>query len=59
MAKAIFGSTGTMPDMRLVTEVRRLQLRVKELEAQLADVQSQRMLEESLAITEQPEPAYS
>ena len=36
MAKAIFGHTGVGPDLRLVTEVRRLQGRVAELEAEVA-----------------------
>jgi hypothetical protein len=40
MAKAIFGYVGG-PDPRLVTEMRRLQRRVHDLEAELARVQEE------------------
>ncbi|RJK98248.1 hypothetical protein [Vallicoccus soli] len=38
MAKALLGHMGGT-DLRLVAELRRLQLRVKELEAEVADLQ--------------------
>ena len=58
MAKALLGHLATAPDMRLVAELRRLQLRVKELEAQLDEARSERMLDESLRLSE-PEPALA
>ena len=58
MAKALIGHLGTAPDLRLVSELRRLQRRVKELEAELADVRSTQSLEHSLSLTE-PEPALT
>ena len=58
MAKALLGHLATAPDMRLVAEVRRLQLRVKELEALLDEAHAERMLEHSLSLSE-PEPALT
>lgn len=66
MAKAIFGHLGPNPQ-RLLTEVRRLQGRVAELERELTHV---RALNESLlaavrveddlsALTSEPEPALT
>ena len=63
MAKALLGHVGPSLDLRLVTELRRLQLRVKELEAELAEVRETGDLEHSLRIAEQraaqPEPALT
>jgi hypothetical protein len=61
MAKAILGHVGLSPDVRLLQEVRRLQLRVKELETQLADVQAAQALEAAVAtdFAIDREPAYS
>jgi hypothetical protein len=63
MAKALIGHVGIGPDLRLAEEVRRLQRRVKELEAELADARSAQALEASAAADlmslEQREPVYS
>lgn len=62
MAKALLGHVGIGPDMRLADEVRRLQRRVKELEAELADARATQALEAAVApdlLIEQREPAYS
>jgi hypothetical protein len=58
MAKALLGHLGTSPDLRLVSELRRLQRRVKELEAELEDVRSTQALEQSLSLSEH-EPALT
>jgi ABC-type phosphate transport system auxiliary subunit len=58
MAKALLGHLGTAPDMRLVAELRRLQRRVKELEAELEDVRSTQSLEHSLSLSDH-EPALT
>jgi len=57
MAKALLGHVGLVPDARAVAEIRRLQLRVKELETEIADLRATHELELSLTAT--PEPAYS
>jgi len=63
MAKALLGHVGIGPDLRLAQEVRRLQLRVKELEAELAEARANVALEAAMApdltTLEQREPAYS
>jgi hypothetical protein len=62
MAKALLGHVGLSPDVRLVQEVRRLQLRVKELEAELAEVRAGHVLEAPVAddlSTLDREPAYT
>ena len=63
MAKALLGHVGIGPDLRLAQEVRRLQLRVKELEAELADARATQALEAAVAPDlrelEQREPAFS
>ena len=60
MAKALLGFVGTTADLRATAEIRRLQLRVKELEAEVADLRATRELEHSLTLTtSQPEPVYS
>jgi hypothetical protein len=58
MAKALLGHVGIAPDLRLVQEVRRLQLRVKELEAELAEAHAAHALEVALE-GQRREPAYS
>lgn len=63
MAKALLGHVGIGPDLRLAQEVRRLQLKVKELEAELAEARATEALEAAIvpdiATLEQREPAYS
>ena len=63
MAKALLGHVGIGPDLRLAQEVRRLQLRVKELEAELADARATQALEAAVSSDliglEQREPAFS
>ena len=63
MAKALLGHVGIGPDLRLAEEVRRLQRRVKELEAELEEARSAQVLEAAvspeLLALEQREPAYS
>ena len=64
MAKALLGHVGIGPDLRLAEEVRRLQRRVKELEAELAEARTAQALEAAvsapdLLAIEQREPAYS
>lgn len=59
MAKALLGHVGIAPEMRAAEEIRRLQRRVKELEAQVADLRATHDLERSLSLTATPEPAYS
>jgi hypothetical protein len=63
MAKALLGHVGIGPDLRLAQEIRRLQLRVKELEAELAEARATEALEAAvtpdLLAIEQREPAYS
>jgi hypothetical protein len=63
MAKALLGHVGIGPDLRLAEEIRRLQRRVKELEAELAEVRTAQELEAAvspdLLTLEQREPAYS
>ncbi len=63
MAKALIGHVGIGPDLRLAEEVRRLQRRVKELEAELTETRTTHALEAAVApelmTLEQREPAYS
>ena len=62
MAKALLGHVGIGPDLRLAQEVRRLQLRVKELEAELAEARAAHALEAAMGSDlslDQREPAYS
>ena len=60
MAKALLGYVGVAPDTRATAEIRRLQLRVKELEAQVADLRATHELEHTLSLTaSEPEPVYS
>jgi hypothetical protein len=63
MAKALLGHVGIGPDLRLAEEVRRLQRRVKELEAELEETRATHALEAAVApellALEQREPAFS
>ena len=63
MAKALLGHVGIGNDLRLAQEVRRLQLRVKELESELAEIRTAQALEAAmgadLTSLDQREPAYS
>lgn len=64
MAKALLGHVGIGPDLRLAEEVRRLQRRVKELEAELEEARAAQALEATvvppeLLALEQREPAFS
>ena len=63
MAKALLGHVGIGPDLRLAEEIRRLQRRVKELEAELAEAHAAQALEAAVApdllALEQRQPAYS
>jgi hypothetical protein len=63
MAKALLGHVGLGTDLRLAEEIRRLQRRVKELEAELAEAQAAQALEAAvtpdLLALEQRQPAYS
>ena len=62
MAKALLGHVGIGPDLRLAEEVRRLQRRVKELEAELAEARTAHAIDAAasdLLSLEQREPAYS
>jgi hypothetical protein len=63
MAKALLGHVGIGPDLRLAQEVRRLQLRVKELEAELAEARATQALEAAVApdlmALDRREPAYT
>lgn len=64
MAKALLGHVGIGPDLRLVEDNRRLQRRVKELEAELAEARADRALSEAVTADElltldSREPAYS
>jgi cell division septum initiation protein DivIVA len=64
MAKALLGHVGIGPDLRLAEEVRRLQRRIKELEAELAEARAAQALEAAVAAPdlmtlEQREPAFS
>ena len=64
MAKALLGHVGIGPDIRLAEEVRRLQRRIKELEAELAEARAAQALEAAVSAPdlmslEQREPAFS
>jgi hypothetical protein len=58
MAKALLGHVGPT-DMRLAMELRRLQLRVKELEAELAATRAAHDLEVSEELLALPEPEFA
>lgn len=63
MAKALLGHVGVGPDLRLAEEVRRLQRRVKELEAELEEARATALeatvVPQELLALEQREPAFS
>lgn len=64
MAKALYGHVGG-PDPRMVSEVRRLQQRVRDLEAELVRLQAQndalaaQVREDMLTISADREPALT
>ena len=60
MAKALLGHVGLGVDPRAIAEIRRLQLVIKELEAEVADLRATTDFERSLTLAATtPEPAYS
>jgi uncharacterized protein YlxW (UPF0749 family) len=63
MAKALFGYVGAAPDRRLADEVTRLRTRVRDLEAEVAQLRTERessALENGLReFSELPEPALA
>jgi hypothetical protein len=63
MAKALFGYVGAVPDRRLVDEVTFLRTRVRDLEAEIARLRTEReasALEQGLRqLSELPEPALA
>lgn len=60
MAKALLGHVSRGPDPRATAEIRRLQLVIKELEAEVADLRATSELEHTLTLSASaPEPAYS
>jgi transposase-like protein len=60
MAKALFGHVGG-PDARVVSEMRRLQQRVRDLEAELGRLQeeNEQLTAAEAAIAEDREPALA
>jgi hypothetical protein len=48
MAKALLGYVGAVPDRRLVDEVRFLRTRVRDLEAEIARLQTERDMDQGL-----------
>jgi hypothetical protein len=48
MAKALLGYVGAVPDRRLVDEVTFLRTRVRDLEAEIARLQTERDVEQGL-----------
>jgi hypothetical protein len=58
MAKALLGHVGPF-DMRLTMEVRRLQMRVRELEAELAAERAAHELEVHGELLSLPEPEFA
>jgi hypothetical protein len=62
MAKALFGYVGAVPDRRLVDEVTLLRTRVRDLEAEVARLRTEResALDKGLReLSELPEPALA
>jgi hypothetical protein len=63
MAKALLGHVGALPERRLIDEVTRLRSRVRDLEAELARLRTEREsteLEHGLRqLSEMPEPALA
>ena len=67
MAKALFGYVGNTPDMRLVSDNRRLTARIVELELELARLRDRNaelaaaveVSDDLLLALPAPEPAYS
>ncbi len=58
MAKALVGHVGLGMDPRVELELRRLQRRVRELEAELAEARAARALDRTLSLQE-PEPVLA
>ncbi len=67
MAKALFGHVGTIPDLRLVADNRRLTARVSELEAEITRLRDRNtelaaaveVSDDLLLALPEPVPAYS
>jgi len=67
MAKALFGHVGNIPDMRLVSDNRRLSARVSELEAEIVRLRERNaelaaaveVSDDLLMALPEPVPAYS
>jgi hypothetical protein len=60
MAKALLGYVGAVPDRRLVDEVTFLRTRVRDLEAEIARLQTERDMEQGLRqLSQLPEPALA
>jgi hypothetical protein len=60
MAKALLGYVGAVPDRRLVDEVTFLRTRVRDLEAEIARLQTERDVEQGLRqLSQLPEPVLA
>ena len=60
MAKALLGYVGAVPDRRLVDEVTFLRTRVRDLEAEVARLQTERDVEQGLRqLSQLPEPVLA
>ncbi|HZB47553.1 MAG TPA: hypothetical protein VE547_00530 [Mycobacteriales bacterium] len=60
MAKALLGYVGAVPDRRLVDEVTFLRTRVRDLEAEVARLQTERDMEQGLRqLSQLPEPVLA
>ena len=60
MAKALLGYVGAVPDRRLVDEVTFLRTRVRDLEAEVARLQTERDVEQGLRqLSELSEPVLA
>ena len=60
MAKALLGYVGAVPDRRLVDEVTFLRTRVRDLEAEIARLQTERDMEQGLRqLSQLPEPVLA
>ncbi|MFL6128980.1 MAG: hypothetical protein ACJ73E_07930 [Mycobacteriales bacterium] len=60
MAKALLGYVGAVPDRRLVDEVTFLRTRVRDLEAEVARLRTERDVEQGLRqLSQLPEPVLA
>jgi hypothetical protein len=60
MAKALLGYVGAVPDRRLVDEVTFLRTRVRDLEAEVARLRTERDMEQGLRqLSQLPEPVLA